>query len=136
MTVFSNSKLNLLLQGAIIFFTIGLFWFSFIYYPKMAYDLTNGNIIPKPTVFKPVVAQSGQLPIQTATYRVSWEPRSSTYYVFVNGNNLDEFDFNKGNAKLALKNALSAEKLCTFNVIYVSTAKLSIPAKYLDNADC
>lgn len=133
---FSDTRSSLFLQGSIAVFAIALFWFSFIYYPKMAYDYSSGRILPKPTVFTPAVAQSSKLPVETPNYRVSWESRSGTYYVFVNGKNLEEFVFNRDNAKLALKNALSTEKLCSFNVIYVSAAKLSVPQKYLDNSDC
>lgn len=136
MVNFSDTKLSLFLQGSIAVFAIALFWFAFIYYPKITYGLQSGRIIPKPTVFAPAVAQGSKLPVETANYRVSWESRSGTYYVFVNGKNLEEFVFNRDNAKLALKNALSAGKLCSFNVIYVSTSKLSIPQKYLDNSDC
>ncbi len=133
---FSDTKISLFLQGSIAVFAIALFWFAFIYYPKTVYDLQSGKIIPKPTVFKPAVAQGTNLPVETANYRISYESRSGTYYVFVNGNNLEEFVYNRDNAKLALKNALSSDKLCSYNVIYVSTAKLSIPQKYLDNSDC
>lgn len=136
MVNFSDTKLSLFLQGSIAVFAIALFWFAFIYYPKMTYDLQNGRIIPKPTVFTPAVAQGANLPVETANYRVSWESRSGTYYVFVNGKGLEEFVYNRDNAKLALKNALSADKLCGYNVIYVSTSKLSIPQRYLDNSDC
>ncbi|GEM_PF-3616856 len=136
MVNFSDSKVNLFFQVAIGVFAVLLFWFAFIYYPKMAYDLQSGKTLPKPTVFTPAVAQGSRLPVETPNYRVSYESRSGTYYVFVNGKNLEEFVYMRDNAKLALKNALSTDKLCSFSVIYVSVAKLSVPQKYLDNSDC
>lgn len=132
---FSDTKINLFLQGSIVILTIMLFWFAFVYYPKMTYDLQSGKILPKPTIFTPVVAQGSRLP-ETPNYRVSYESRSGTYYVFVKGKSLQEFVFNRDNAKLALKNALSTDRLCSFNVIYVASSKLSVPQKYLDNLDC
>ncbi|MEX2028316.1 MAG: hypothetical protein WD988_02345 [Candidatus Curtissbacteria bacterium] len=124
------------MQTAIVALTVALFWFAFIYYPRAARDLQDGKAIPKPTAFKPAVAQSGRLPVETENYRVAYEDRSGTYYVFVNGDDLEEYVYNRDNAKLSLKNALSVDKLCSFNVIYVSTSKLSVPTKYLDNSDC
>ncbi len=131
-----STKLNLVLQASIAVFAIALFWFSFIYYPKMTYDLQSGRVLPRPTIFKPVNATSGTFPIQTSTYRVVYQPGSGNYYAFINGRDLEEFVYNRDNAKLVLKSALSVDKLCGFNVIYVTTQKLQIPQKYLDNSDC
>ncbi|MBI2598693.1 hypothetical protein HYW40_00520 [Candidatus Curtissbacteria bacterium] len=133
---FSDSKINYLVQAGIAVFTIAFLWLAFVYYPKVSGDYQSGKIIPRPTVFKPVVAKGATLPIETESYKIVWEEGSGTYYAFINGKNLEEFVFARDNAKLALKNALSAEKLCPFSIIYVSTERLSVPQKYLDNSDC
>lgn len=126
---------NLTLQVSVIAFTAALFWFAFIYYPKVVSEVASGKVLTSRSIQKPVYAQSTQFPIETSAYRIVYEDRSGTYYAFISGAKLDEFTFNRDNAKLALKTALSMENLCSVNVIYASVEKLSIPSKF-QNTNC
>jgi|SRR3989338_1061046 len=115
--------------------TVALLWFAFIYYPKVINDYTTGNF-PKKTRIAPVSAATKQFPIEAKEYRIVYETGSNTYYVFVAGTNLDAYLTNRNGAKLALKNALSLESLCTLNVVYSSSEKLAVPEQYKFNSDC
>ncbi len=127
---------NRTLQISVVALSAALFWFAFIYYPRVVGELRSGRALVKNPFLKPVAANHYNFPIQTSAYRISYEPKSNTYYVFVNGNGLEEFAYNRDNAKLALKTALSMENLCEVNVIYSSRTNLKVPQRYNDNSDC
>jgi len=125
-----------LLQFSTITLSWALIWFSFVYYPKVIDQYRSGQI-PMRQLLKPVSATSSKFPIETKTYRLVYEPRSQTYYAFIEGNMLDVYAYNHDNAKLALKSALSLENLCTVNVIYVAVDQdLDVPLTLKDNTDC
>ncbi len=126
---------TLLLNSSIVIFTMILFWFAFIYYPKVIADYKSGNFVKKPLI-APAVAYSNNFPIENKFYKIVFENKSDTYYVFLNGNNLEEYTVNKNSAELALKTALSLEKLCNVNVIYSSTTRLKVPQKYNSSVGC
>lgn len=118
-----------------LFLTGALIWFAFVYYPKVINQYKSGNV-PNKSLLPPVAANSQKFPIETSIYRLVYEENSQTYYVFVEGAMLDSFEFNRQNAKLALKTALSVENLCDVNVIYASTQSLKVPQSFTDNSDC
>jgi len=99
----------------------------------MVNQYKSGAVLPTRTIYKPVYAESMQFPIETKAFRIVYEQKSGTYYAFIAGARLDEFVFNRDNAKLALKSALSLENLCNVKVIYASTGKLEIPDKFQDS---
>ena len=113
-----------------------LFWFAFIYYPKVVSDLRQGITLPARVVFKPVAASSYTFPIKTETYGVEFDQAANIYFVYISGASLPVYVFNADNAKLALKSALSIVDLCEVNVVYVSTEGLDVPGQYRGNADC
>ena len=123
------------LNFSIFTFTLILVWFAFIYYPKVLRDFKTGNFVKKPLI-APAVAYSNSFPMENRFFKAVYEEKSNTYYVFINGSNLEQYTVNKNSADLTLKSALSMEKLCDLNVIYASTERLKIPAKYSGNQDC
>ena len=130
---FSMNKIyTWVLEISVVAMTFALVWFAFVYYPKIANQYKTGAVLPKKTVYAPVYAQSTGFPIETEAYRIVYEQKSQTYYVVVAGGKLDEYIFNRDNAKLALKSALSLENLCSFNVVYASASRLEIPEKFKD----
>lgn len=118
-----------------LFLTGALVWFAFVYYPKVINQYKSGNV-PNKSLLPPVAANSHKFPIETSIYRLVYEENSQTYYVFIEGTVLDEFEFNRQNAKLALKTALSVENLCNVNVIYSPAQNLKVPQSLTDNSDC
>ena len=126
---------NRVLQFTTLALTVCLVWFAFVYYPKAVNDFTSGNF-PKRTLIAPAAATSKQFPIQMKEYRIVYELESNTYYVFIEGSNLDVYLVNRNGAKLALKNALSFSDLCGLNIIYASSEKLSVPDQYRFKSDC
>ena len=124
-----------ILQFSILTFSLALVWFAFIHYPKLINEYKRGNFTLTYN-FQPVAAQIKNFPIETAVYKITFEQKSGTYYVFVQGKTLAEFVFNRSNAKLALKNALDANNLCEISIIYSSTSSLKVPQKYQQNTDC
>lgn len=126
---------NSFLQLSILLFTSALVYFAFVYYPRAISTYKTASLPQKPLV-APVAAESNKFPIETDQYRIVFEAGSETYYVFINGNGLEEFVLNKNGADLAIKNALSETSLCGLTIIYSSTARLQIPAKYLAQTGC
>lgn len=135
MAIFNPKIFNNVLQFSIVGFTFALAYFAFVYYPKVVNTYKTGNV-PAQSILKPVSANSVKFPIETSAYMLAYEEGSQTYYAFIQGSMLDVFEFNRQNAKLALKTALSAEDLCDFNIIYVSAAELEVPQNLTDNSDC
>lgn len=127
--------LTTVMQGSLVVLTLVLFWFAFVYYPKTMSDLRSGSFGFNYNFFKPVIASKYDFPIETEAYRIALGGESATYYIFINGGNLAEYEMNKASARLALKTALSLENTCSVNLVYVSTAKLEIPQN-LRNSDC
>jgi len=121
------------LEISVVILTSALVWFAFVYYPRVVNQYKSGAVLPTRTIYKPVYAESMQFPIETKAFRIVYEQKSGTYYAFIAGARLDEFVFNRDNAKLALKSALSLENLCNVKVIYASTGKLEIPDKFQDS---
>ena len=75
-------------------------------------------------------------PITTKEYKISYESRSDTYYVFVAGSTVAQFVENKNSAQLALKNKLMEETLCRKQIIYSSTSGISIPTEFKTTTGC
>jgi|SRR3989338_4187115 len=124
------------LQGSVVVLGAALFWFAFVYYPKVVTDFKLGKVLPEKAVFKPVAASSYSFPIQTQAYKIEYAPKSEIYYVSVAGTTLPEYVFNRDNAKLALKTAVSLASLCNINVVYVSSNGLDVPPQYRGSPDC
>ena len=124
------------LQGSVVVLGVALFWFAFVYYPKVVTDLKLGKVLPGQFVFTPVAANSNTFPITTVAYRIEYAPDSGIYYVAVAGDTLPEYAFNMDNAKLALKTATSQTDLCGVNIVYVSSSGLDVPAQYKSTQDC
>lgn len=131
-----NSKIyNQILALATLALSASLVWFAFVYYPEVIDQYKSGKV-PDRSLLKPVSAVSVKFPIKTSAYRLIYEEGSQTYYAFIEGESLDVYAFNRDNARLTLKTALSAEKLCDFTIIYVSAANLKVPQSLRDNTDC
>jgi len=126
---------NSFLQVTILVFTSALVYFAFIYYPKAISTYKNA-VLPQKAFVPAAVAQNSSFPIETDTYRVVYEEGSDTYYVFVHGAGLETYVTNKNGADLAIKNGLSVESLCGYNIIYSSTSKLEVPPKYQERPGC
>lgn len=127
---------NRTLQASVVLLSCALFWFAFIFYPTIVGDLKSQSLFSKNHAIINVSASNTSFPIETPAYKITYEPKSGTYYVFVKGTNLTEYIFNKDNAKLALKTALSMDKVCSLSVIYVSDSGLKVPQKYTGNTGC
>ena len=136
MKVESSKIYTWILEISIAAFTIALVWFAFVYYPKVVASYKTGVALTKKSIYKPVFAQSNKFPIETSTYRLLYDNNAGIYYAFIQGHRLDEFLFNRDNAKLALKTALSVKDLCDVGVFYVSVEKLDIPKQYKENISC
>lgn len=131
-----NSLYPRVLQISVVFLGAALFWFAFVYYPKVVTDFKLGRVLPIKTVFKPVAASSYSFPIKTQAYSIEYAPKSGIYYVSVSGSTLPEYVFNRDNAKLALKTAISLTSLCNINVVYVSSSGFDVPPQYRSASDC
>lgn len=130
------SKLyNPILTVSTLAFSVALVWFAFVYYPKVVSDYKTGKVL-RGSIAKPVAANSQKFPIETTAYSLIYEEGSGNYYAFIEGKTLDVYAFNRDNAKLALKTALSTESLCDFTILYISTEKLKVPQNLKDNSDC
>ena len=133
MTITASKIYTWILEISVVILTSALVWFAFVYYPRVVNQYKSGAVLPTRTIYKPVYAESMQFPIETKAFRIVYEQKSGTYYAFIAGARLDEFVFNRDNAKLVLKSALSVENLCNVKVIYASTGKLEIPDKFQDS---
>ena len=125
-----------LLQSSTVILTVTLLWFAFIYYPKVINKYKTGVQSNGPKIVTEVVAKDQKFPISTKAYRLTYEEKSQTYYVYVQGSMMDTFELSRQSAKLALKTALSVENLCNVNVIYVSTGGIKLPQNLATNSDC
>lgn len=126
---------NGILQGSILIFSAALVYFAFVYYPRVIRQYESGNLPAKNYFVAPVSAVSASFPIETDAYRITYEKDTDSYYVLVSANTLDEYVANQNRARLALMSALSLESLCSYNVAYISSANLQVPAKY-KASDC
>jgi len=126
---------NAILQGSILIFSAALVYFAFVYYPQAIRHYESGNIPAQKPFVAPVSAVFRKLPIETDTYRITYEKDTDSYYVFVAGETLDQYVVNQNGARLALMSALSSESLCSYNVVYVSSGNIQVPEQY-KASDC
>ena len=126
---------NGILQGSILIFSAALVYFAFVYYPQAIRQYESGNIPAQKPFVAPVSSDLNKLPIETDAYRITYEKDTDSYYVFIDGNTLDQYTVNQNGARLALMSALSAESLCSYNVVYVSSGNLQVPEQY-KASDC
>lgn len=124
---------NGILQGSILIFSAALVYFAFVYYPRTIRQYESGNFPVQKPFIAPVSAVSVNFPIETDAFRITYETDSESYFVFVGGESLNEYLSNQNGAQLALKSALSAESLCSYNVVYISSANLEVPDRYKDS---
>ena len=117
-----------ILQLSILVLTWALVWFAFVYYPKITKEYKAGNLPSR--ISATAQRATTNFPIETESFKLIFEEGSQTYYAFIQGKTLDQFQENKNAAQLVLKNALSADNLCDVEVIYVSTQRLPIPQEY------
>lgn len=129
-----NAKLlTRILQISTLALTITLAWFAFVFYPKIINNYKVRSATDSRVIVKPVEASSYDFPIETTAYKIIYEQGSNSYYVFVAGDNYDEYVMNRTSAKLALKTALSTLNLCNYNVFYSPQKNLNIPKVLLDD---
>lgn len=121
---------NGILQGSILLFSAALVYFAFVYYPQTIRQYESGDIPRGRPFIAPVSAVSDKLPIETDAYRITYEKDTDSYYVIISGNTLDQYAVNQNGARFALMSALSLESLCSYNVIYISSANLQVPEQY------
>lgn len=121
---------NSALQLSVLVFTLALVYFAFVYYPSAVRQYKQSSIPGQKPLVAPVSAVTAKFPIETKNYRITYDEKSNTYYAFITGSKLDAYLLNRNSAQLTLKNALSAETLCTHNVIYASSENLEIPDQY------
>lgn len=133
---FINKYYSQVLTVSAVVLTAALFWFSFVYYPKIVGDFKVGRNLPAAPIFKPVSASSYVFPIETEKYRIEYAAKFNAYDVIVAGATLEEYAFNMDNAKLALKTALSANDLCGVDVVYISSVGLTLPPRVAGLDDC
>lgn len=126
---------NGILQGSILIFSAALVYFAFVYYPQAIRKYETGSLPAQKPFVAPVSAVSATLPIETDAYRITYEKDSESYFVFVNGQTLDQYILNQNGARLALMSALSVESLCAYSVVYISSANLQVPEQY-KTPDC
>ena len=131
-----NKHYSAILQASVLCLGGLLFWFAFVYYPGVVADLKLGKTLPANIVFKPVSATSHTFPIKTETYRIEFDQTANVYYSAIAGRTLPEYVFNRDNAKLALKSALSMDDLCTVDVAYASREGFEVPQQYRDSRGC
>ncbi len=135
MNTFTGKIYTSVLQFSILVLTWALVWFAFVYYPKIINNYKTGHI-PVQAFIKPIIAKSQSLPIVTSAYRIEYDEGSQTYYVFIQGNTVNQYAINKNAAELSLKNTLSLTKLCSLNIIYASVQKLPIPKNLQNSSEC
>lgn len=135
MDTLSSKLYNPILTISTLALSAALVWFAFVYYPQVLSEYKTGKL-PARSILKPVSANSQKFPIETTAYRLIHEENSGNYYAFIEGKTLDVYAFNRDNAKLAMRTALSTESLCNFMILYVSTENLKIPQNLKDNSDC
>ena len=126
---------NGVVQFSILAFTLALVYFAFVYYPKAVKNYKTNVPAGKPAV-APVAAGVDKFPIETKNYRIVYETKSDTYYVFIFGQQLDAYLLNKNSAMLTLKNTLSADSLCSYNIVYASADNIEIPQQYQQDENC
>ena len=126
---------NGILQGSILIFSAALVYFAFVYYPQTIRQYESGSIPLQKSFITPVSAVSTSFPIETDAYRITYEKDADSYYLIISGNTLDEYVVNQNGARLALLSVLSSESLCSYNVVYVSSANLQVPEQY-KASDC
>lgn len=125
------------LQLSVLVFTLALVYFAFVYYPKVVREYKSGSIpASRPAIAPPVSAITADFPIETKNFRIVFDDKAGTYYVFVSGGKLDAFLINRNSATLTLKNALRVDSLCGMNVIYASSENINIPAEYKTDPNC
>ena len=124
---------NGILQGSILIFSAALVYFAFVYYPQTIRQYQTGNLPQSKPFAAPAAANVGSFPIETESFRITYEAGKESYFVFVSGQTLDQYLKNQNGAQLALKSALSANSLCSYNVAYISSANLEIPERYKDS---
>ena len=126
---------NIIIQISILAFGALLVWFAFVYYPKVIDKYKN---VPLPTSQSSgkVLANFSGFPIETVQFRITYEAKPNSYYVFVEGDSLPTFVDNKNRAILALKSVLSVESVCKVNIFYVSVQRLEIPDNLKISPNC
>lgn len=126
---------TLVMQLSIILLTLVLFWFAFVFYPETIHNIQTGKFTFGINLFESATASSYSFPIETPGYKIEKSREGGSFYVFVNGADLFQYETNRNNARLALKTALSLEDTCSIDVVYVSLAKLKVPDS-LKSGDC
>lgn len=130
MSQISSKVFNGILQFSILVFAVVLVWFSAVYYPKVLGEVKSAPVTKKPLIAT-VEAAAATFPYENNFFRINYRDSLKSFYVFVKGNNLEQFAVNKNRADLFLKTSLSLDSLCQTNVIYVSVARLKVPIDYL-----
>lgn len=128
-------SMGIALQLLILVFSFCLIYFTFVYYPSVANNITLSLPFKNIFVDKVVVNAEG-FPIETNDYKITYETDSSLYYVFVQGDSIDEYVENKLAAQLALKNTLQADSLCDLKIIYTSSNQLEVGSELAATSGC
>ncbi len=106
-----------------------------MYYPS-ALSKASLGIAFEPFTKDKVIVNTGDFPVVTDGYKITYASDSDLYYVFLDGSTLPEYIENKVAAQLSLKNILSLETLCNLKVIYASSADLELDQEYTRTSGC
>ncbi len=126
-----------ILQLFLVGFSGVFLFFMALYWPMLMANRTptvreNGGILDEVRAGE----GSGGCPIETSEYKISYEARSDSYYVFVKGVTVSQFVENKNAAQLALKNKLMEESLCDKQIIYAPSMGIEVPAEFKTTSGC
>ena len=124
------------LQVMLVGFTTLLLFTIFVILPVATGQKRIASAPPVNLVGDVKADNTGSFPIENTQYKISYEKRSDTYYVFVKGADLSTFVENKNRAQLDLKNALILESLCKKNIIISSAVGLRVSEEFLQVSSC
>ncbi len=127
---------KVLTQVSVLVFTVALVYFAFVYYPKVIDKYKNQGVPGAKPVVATVAAGDKKFPLENKNFRIEYSEDSDTYYVFINGDKLDQYLLNRNSAVLSLKNTLSVDSLCNYKVIYSSSKNLAVPEQYRPDPGC
>ncbi len=131
-----NKSSVVFLQIMLVGFTFALLFAIFVVYP-VAFGQKRIASIPKVHLIGDVKADKiSSFPLENDQYKISYEKRSETYYVFIKGADPATFVENKNKAQLDLKNALILESLCKNNIIISSATGLKVSEEFLQVSNC
>lgn len=131
-----NKSSVIFLQIMLVGFTFALLFAIFVVLPVATGQKRIASAPPVNLVGDVKADKISSFPLENDQYKISYEKRSETYYVFIKGANLATFVENKNKAQLDLKNELILESLCKNNVIISSATGLKVSEEFLQVSNC